>query len=272
MRVFGSTKEEALARAEHKFDELRQHGHAQSSISPTLRSIMVEWRERLTPEQMVAAFVAYQEAQGCTRRVRECVADYVAAKTKPDDRGKCAWSKEQEKPAGSRLKRFVEVFGKRIMGQVSPGELEDFVSAQNGSSGNYHRVLRALFSHARRHRWIAKTPFEEMGKARESDGESKDLMEPGHFAKLLRIAAGLEDGHARKEPLLAAFILGGLAGLRTAEAQRLTWGQVDLKAGRVSLNRITTRKKGLRGRYVDLEPAARAWMRTLTPGEPGARV
>ena len=111
-----------------------------------------------------------------------------------------------------------------------------------------------------------------MGGTPSHDGEAKDLMTPAQFSSLLRISAGLEDGIARREPLLAAFVLGGLYGLRTAEARRLTWGGIDLKAGRIELDRNTTRKRGLRGRFIELEPAALAWLRTLTPAEKSARV
>src|SRR6185369_16671235 len=75
VRVFGGTKERALARAQEKLDELREHGHAQSGISSTHRSIIIEWRERLTPQQMVEAFVAFENARCHTRTVKACVAD-----------------------------------------------------------------------------------------------------------------------------------------------------------------------------------------------------
>ena len=271
VRVFGETKEQALARAQDKLEELREHGHGHGTITATHRAIIAEWRERLTPEQMVAAFAAYQASLGCTRSVAACVADYIASKTASKG-GRAAWSREQQKSAVSRLNRFLGTFGARIMGEIIPGELEDFVKAQSGSAGNFHRTLRALFGHARRHRWISKSPFEEMAAAPTGDDELKDLMSPALFRSLLRHAAGMEPGLARCEPVLAALVLGGLCGLRTAEARRLTWGKVDLAAGRLALDRDTTRKRGLRGRYIEMEPAALAWLLTLTAGEPGARV
>ena len=158
------------------------------------------------------------------------------------------------------------------MGTLIPGELEDFVKQQGGSADSFHRALRSLFGHARRHRWITENPFEEM-KAADSDGSApKDLMKPAQFKKLLRIAAGMEDGISRREPLLAALVLGGLCGLRTAEARRLTWGGLDLSSGQIQLDQSTTRKKGLRGRIIDLEPAALAWLRTLKRGANAERV
>lgn len=272
VRIFGATKEQVIARAQAKLAELRQHGHAQSDLSATHRSIIVDWRERLTPGEMVAAFTAFQASRLSTRTVGECVTDYITAKTKADDRGRCAWSTEQEKPARSRLNRFVAEFGERVMGTLIPGEVEDFIRSQNASASNYHRVLRALFNHARRHRWISSNVFEEMGQAPTHDGDAKDLMRPAQFSALLKIAAGLTDAHRRSEPLLAFFVLGGLCGLRTAEIQRLTWGKVDLAAGRLELDRETTRKRGLRGRFIEMEPAAVAWLRTLAPGAASDRV
>jgi integrase len=158
------------------------------------------------------------------------------------------------------------------MGTLIPGEIETFVRDRQASASNYHRLLRAFFGHARRHRWIDANPFEELGSAPSSDWEAKDLMTPAQFAGLLKIAAGMEDGYPRREPLLAAFVLGGLAGLRTAELRRLTWEKLDLKTGVISLDRETTRKRGLRGRKVQLELAALKWLRTLKKGEPGERV
>lgn len=272
VRVFGATKEQALARAQAKLKELRAHGHSQADLSSTHRALIVEWRERLTPEEMAEAFSSFYAVRRCRRTVRECVADYVAAKTKVDDRGRAPWSKTQEASSRSRLNRFVAAYGDRIMGELTPGELEDFVRAQNGSAANYHRNLRALFSHSRRHRWIASNVFEEIGQAPQNDTPEKDLMRPEEFAKLLRLAAGFVEGHRRREPLLAFFVLGGLCGLRTAEIQRLRWGKLDLAAGRIELDRDTTRKKGLRGRFIEMEPAAVAWLRTLTPGAATERV
>ncbi len=272
VRVWGATKEEALRRAKEKLEELQVHGHAQSSISATHRALIVEWRDRLTPEQMVAAFVTFEGAQITTRKSRDCVVDYIAAKTTPDDRGRKAWSKEHEKPARTRLNHFVTSFGDRVMGTLTPGEVEDFIAAQGASAANYHRVVRALFAHARRHRWITSNLFEELDKTPEHDGEDKTIMEPTKFAKMLRVAAGFEEGYRRREPMLAAFVLSGFAGLRTAEVQRLTWGHIDLKQGILELNRTTTRKRGLRGRIVELNATASAWLRTLQPGEATERV
>lgn len=271
-RIFGKTKEEAVARAEEKLAERQLHGSELAGISATHRAIIVEWRDRLTPEQMRAAFLAFEGSQISTRTVATCVADYILAKTAPDERGRCVWSKEHSSSARSRFTRFVAAFGGKVLGKLIPGELEDFIALQGASAASFHRSLRSLFGYARRHRWIVENPFEEMGGTPSHDGEAKDLMTPAQFSKLLRIAAGLEDSHARREPLLAAFVLGGFCGLRTAEARRLTWGGIDLKAGRIELDRNTTRKRGLRGRFIELEPAALAWLRTLTPAEKSARV
>ena len=111
-----------------------------------------------------------------------------------------------------------------------------------------------------------------MGKAPDGDGAPKALLAPAIFAQLLRLAAGMVEGHRRHETMMAALVLGGLAGLRTAEARRLTWAKLDLVAGRIELDRDTTRKRGLRGRFVELDAAALAWLRTLKAGKPGERV
>lgn len=259
-------------RAQDKLAERRLHGSGLADISSSHRALIAEWRNRLTLEEMAAAFSAFDAARGHTRTVSECVSDYIATKTKPNERGRCVWSREHSSSARARFKRFVAVFGGRVLGKIIPGEIEDFIRAQGGSAASFHRSLHALFGYARRHRWIAGNPFEEMEGTPTNDAEKKDLMTPEQFGVLIRTAAGMVAGHARREPVLAAIILGGLAGLRTAEARRLMWGKVDLKAGRIELDHDTTRKRGLRGRFVELEPAALAWMRTLEPGADKQRV
>ena len=276
-RIFGATKEEAVSRAQDKLSERQLHGSGLSDISATHRAIIVDWRDRLTPEQMVAAFAAFDAGRGLTRTAGECVADYIIAKTAvvkktPNDPGKSVWSKEHSSSARARFKRFVGAFGEQVLGKIIPGELESFIASQGASAASFHRSLRSLFGYARRHRWIAANPFGEMEGTPSNDAVKKDLMTPGQFDLLLRTAAGMVDGQPRREPVLAAVVLGGLAGLRTAEARRLRWEKVDLKAGRIELDQDTTRKRGLRGRYVELEPPALAWLRTLEAGTGKQRV
>ena len=71
VRVFGSTKEEAESRASDKLSERRLHGTGLADISATHRALVVEWRDRLTSEQMVEAFSAFVGSLGLVRRVRE---------------------------------------------------------------------------------------------------------------------------------------------------------------------------------------------------------
>ena len=116
-RIFGKTKEEAVARAEEKLAERQLHGSELAGISATHRAIVVEWRDRLTPEQMRAAFLAFEGSQISTRTVATCVADYILAKTTPDDRGRCVWSKEHSSSARARFTRFVAAFGGKVLGK-----------------------------------------------------------------------------------------------------------------------------------------------------------
>jgi integrase len=59
-------------------------------------------------------------------------------------------------------------------------------------------------------------------------------------------------------------VLGGFAGLRTAELERVTWENLDLDGGHLTLS--AKQAKNPSRRVLPLPPAAIAWLRTVPPG------
>jgi len=260
IRVFGSTKEEAESRAEEKLSELRQHGHSLAEISASHRGLIIEWRDKLTATQMAEAFRKYSALQGVSRPVEAAARDYLETR-------QSGFSRQHKSDTAYRLRKFLASFAGRSIDSINPGELETFINDQGASARNFYKVLRTVFGHARRQRWVVTDPMAEVPRPSTAASEEKAIFKPGEMKKLLSAAAGLTEGHERHESSLALLVLGGLCGLRYSEALRLRWSQIDLTTGEIHLDKLKTSKRGLRGRFVQILPAAAAWLATLPRAE-----
>ena len=262
IRVFGATKEEAMARAKAKLGELREHGGALSEISSSHRGLIIAWRDKLSAEQMATAFRQFAAANPTSKTVREAAREYTEARA-------AGFSSAHATDTRYRLRKFVATFTDRPLAALIPGELETFIAGQGGSARNFYRALHAFFAHARRHRWTALNPMEEVLRPDIGASAEKEIFKPAQMRALLNAAAGMTEGTERHEPTLALLVLGGLCGLRYTEALRLDWSHVDLGAQEIHLDKLKTSKRGLRGRFVKILPAAAAWLATLPKSEAG---
>jgi integrase len=274
IRVFGSTKENALLRAEERLLELREHGKSLATISTDHRSLIIDWRDKLTVDQMREAFSRYSEARCESPTVEQAVEDYITANklqkrtrtTAPDD---ARFSRQHAADIRYRLGKFEAAFAGRRMDSIIPGELETFFADQGASARNFYKVLHTVFGYARRHRWITFDPFAEVKPPAKNAKGSKEIFKPGEMKLLLRAAAGMIDGCDRHESTLALLVLGGQCGLRYSEALRLRWDHVDLPGRRIHLDGLKTSKRGLRERFVKILPAPAAWLGSIARDESG---
>jgi integrase len=262
VRIFGATKDEAIARAQEKLDELRDHGFSLSDISASHRGLILEWRDKLTVDQMADAFRRFAAVNPTARIVEKAVAEYLATR-------KASFSRQHAASTKTRLKRFEASFAGKAQDVLNPGEIDSFIVRQGASADNYYRALRAFFAHARRHRWSLVDPMVEIPRPASGISGEKTIFTPAQMKALLGAAAGIGENGERHEPTLALFVLGGLCGLRYSEALRLDWKQVDLGVGEIHLDKLKTSKRGLRGRFVRILPAAAAWLATLSPANAG---
>lgn len=276
MRFFGKTAGQAEQRARDHLAEVREHGAKLAEVPTHLRMILARWSGKLTAEEMEQALAEFAHRKTFRRRAVECAADYVRAMTGahgaapaaaaaggPGGQGAAGgWSAAHRATVVYRLRLFCTHFSGRTLESITPGEMQEFIRGCGASARNQHKVLRAFCQFCRLHRWIARNPFDEMGSAPVTEGREKRLFAPAEFARLLAAAWRDEAGTVRVRcGIVAALVLGGLAGLRTSEVLRLTWAKLDLRDGTLAVARMKTRKRGLRGRYIELLPAAVAWLR-----------
>ncbi len=150
-----------------------------------------------------------------------------------------------------RLGRFVKSFGPRKIADLSAPEIdcwlrELFVGPLTRNT--FWLRLSVLFDFARKRRWCAENVLAEVEKAKWK-GTEPGILSPEQFARLLE-AAGSET--------LPYWAIGGFAGLRSAELERLEWQDIDWERQLVEVTR--SKSKTSSRRHVAIRPALAAWL------------
>jgi integrase len=117
-----------------------------------------------------------------------------------------------------RLNRFSESFGDRAIASVTAGELNSWLralSVKPNTRNAYRGRLSVLFSYAIESGWAQANPVKQLKKLKAST--TIGILSPEQFAKVLGASA---------EVTLPYWLLGGFAGLRRAEIERLDWRDI----------------------------------------------
>ena len=173
--------------------------------------------EGTTLKEAVDFFKKRNPASLEKRTVRQVVDEMVATKRA------AKLSEVHLRDLDSRLGRFADAFQMNI-GGVSSSMLQAWLDAMKASGRtkqNYVRVIGALFRFASAHRYLAKDAIEEVEAVQQAkaDNDEIEIFTPSEFAEILITA---------RTEMVCWMAIGGLAGLRSAELQRLDWSEVNL--------------------------------------------
>jgi len=118
---------------------------------------------------------------------------------------------------------------------------------------NFRTILYTLFQFAEAHGYVSKgmNPVAGVERTSGKSGAPIEIFTPAEMAELIKAAS---------KELLPALCLGGFAGLRSAEIERLEWKDVDLAAGLIHVAKEKTKTRSRR--LVPILPNLAAW---LTP-------
>lgn len=279
-RIYRDSEQAALIAAREAINEHHKFGGALKKITLEERSLLHDWRGKLTVAEMREALEEWYERRGKKRTIKEAVAEFITA---PRD---TPVSKRHADDLRLRLKHFAERHSDRTLISITAGEIETYINSQGGSAPNYFRVLRQFMNYADRHEWITTNPMRKVPRP-EPPSRIKDILTPTQMHKALRICAGGETGVLVNSdptgpkpilgiypPLLCELIFGGLCGMRVSEVNRLQWEDIDLGAGElgeIHVREMKTARRGTPERYIALSPMVRAWIDWL-PGEKKGRV
>jgi integrase len=179
------------------------------------------------------------------------------------------------------LKVLIEYFGARRITTITYHDLTAFRTKRfatkthrgaDRSVANVNRelsLLRSVFNYAKRAGWLARSPF-EMGEGLISlaDEKRRDrLLTREEEQRLLEVCEGRRD-HLR--PIVIAAMD---TAMRKGELLQLTWNDVNLEAGVITVRSSTTKTR--RGRSIGITSRLSAELRRLwesSPKDPDALV
>lgn len=202
--------------------------------------------------EAVTYFIRHNPATLPSKTVTEVFQELLAAKTA--DGASAVYLKDLD----FRLGKFADAFQCPI-GSVAASDINAFLRAlecSGRSRNNYRLAIGTLFKFAEASGYLPKAQidFSTVARAKETEGEI-EIFTTREMSALLaavrldpeNLTPGFNRRYAAGPGLLPLLILGGFAGMRTAEIQRQVWEDINLERGfiRVTAAKGNTAQKRL---------------------------
>jgi integrase len=152
----------------------------------------------------------------------------------------------------NRLERFERSFGTRKISELRLDEIETWLrnlGVGPQTRNTFAMRLSVLFEFARKRRWCAENPLPLVEKAKSNSADEPGILSPEQFAALLQAA---------ETETLPYWAIGGFAGLRSAELERLEWCDIDWERALVEVTK--GKSKTAARRHIVMQPALLAWL------------
>jgi len=155
-----------------------------------------------------------------------------------------------------RLQVFAQTFGSKLVKDIQPEAIEDWLFADKSWSAqtrrNFRTVLMGFFKHAVAQKYLAANPLAAVTNPVVEDTDPAILTV--QQSSVLLNAALLNP----QLELLPYVALGLFCGIRSDELARLDWAAVDLKANQVTISPQIAKKRRIR--VVSIPKCCRAWL------------
>ena len=230
--------------------QLANHGSQAMTISARLRSEAIEADALLRPFglgvlEAAKEIAAHRAALITSRNTAEAVTDYVRSAIN-DQR-----SKRYVEDLRCRLGRFVRDFGNTSLASITTSSIDNWLRGLEVgavSRNAYRRRLVTLFGYGMNRGWCPDNPAAKSSVAKERPG-AIGILSPEQFAQLLGAAS---------EATLPYWAIGGFAGIRSAELERLTWKDVHWDSGLIEIS--ASKAKTAARRFVHMQSALKGWL------------
>jgi len=165
----------------------------------------------------------------------------------------------------SRLSKFAGHFGKKLLHEITPVQVEDFLAtvSSGGNRWSTYKRLRPFFKFCKRRNWVSKNVMEDI-PAPKMEPPSREIYSVDQFHSLLWMA----EGHY--PDLLPFVVLSGYEFLRTSELVKtfkedrvLRWENVLWEEELIHVPHgvaKSTRRAAGDERFIPLVPAAARWL------------
>ena len=168
-----------------------------------------------------------------------------------------------------RLRRFGKDFGSSPLHQITPGEIEIFLKGFTAgwSRRSFYKRLLPFFAYAKRHRWLAEDPFDEL-VAPDTPRSGRNVYTPDEFNRLINAAEFQDD------EVLAFIGFAGMAFCRTRELVRqlkdepvLEWRDVLMDRNEIHIREEVGKhtKRSSNERFIPIHPMLRDLLASVGP-------
>ena len=164
-----------------------------------------------------------------SKTVQDAIADLL--KTKEADGASFRYRKDLR----NRLDRFAKTFGQRPIASISGPEVADWLrnlGLAPLTRNSFYLRISALFSHAVGQHWAKENPLSKNMRAKVIKSEP-GILSLDQFSGLLEVAA---------EQTLPYWAIGGFAGVRSKELERLEWDDVDFEENFIEVDARNPRR------------------------------
>jgi integrase len=240
-------KQEALTIAEQARIQAENDGRKSFSIPDHVRREALAGARLLEPFGVSVLdacrfFAKHLERERSSEKVSVAVQAFLEAREKDE------LSQRYRTELKIRLRKFSESFGERAIASVSTAELNSWLRDFKPANRNTYRAhLSVLFADAVERGWCQQSPVPKVKKVKALT--TIGILAPDQFAKLLETAT---------EETLPYWLIGGFAGLRSAEIERLEWKDVRFESGLIEVP--AAKSKTASRRFVKILPALAAWL------------
>ena len=250
-RRFFPTKEKAELEAKIKEIEVQNLGKRALGIDDRLRLEALDAKEKLEPfgvsiTQVVAEYIR--------RRGSATVTVDQVAELFPESRARKNRSAKHLDSLRRIFNRFGEAFPTARLADITPDEIEGWLEGLGVGPvtfNSYRTLIHSLFGFAAQKKFCVENPVKSV------DSMTVKLEEVGILTTTqLWNLIELSEADVR-----ATIVLGAFAGIRPEEIVRLTWDEVRLERGHITIT--AAKSKTAQHRYVKILPCLEAWLRPL---------
>jgi integrase len=151
----------------------------------------------------------------------------------------------------NRFKLFCETFGDQPTRKITSDQVQQWILARDLepiSRNNYRARLSSLFGFAITKGWLDKNPCEGFGRVKVPHKDI-EIFTPDELRSVLDLAG---------PELLPALVIGAFSGVRTQERIKMTWEEIDIKRGYLTVSKGKAKTAGRR--TIKMEPCLQAWL------------
>jgi integrase len=154
----------------------------------------------------------------------------------------------------NRLERFSETFADRNVAEVRGIEIDDWLRALKSAPqtrNNFRTVLQTLFAYGENRGFTDQNPVVKTAKAKVVRG-APSVLTPEQMRRLLDSAP---------RSFIPYLAIGGFAGLRSAEIERLDWSEINMAQRLIEVT--AENAKSAQRRLVTISDNLAAWLAPL---------